>query len=123
MDCVAEVQNDGAEDREIETIQQGASKTFEFIVTAYCKENYPHICNNGDVKHTATMTTPTSGRTIAVDPSIIPYGTSVEIEGIGIRVAEDCGGAIKGNRIDLLFDTHQEALNFGRQTKEITILN
>ena len=69
------------------------------------------------------MTTPTSGRTIAVDPSIIPYGTSVEIEGIGVRIAEDCGGAIKGNRIDLLFDTHQEALNFGKQIKQVKILN
>lgn len=72
---------------------------------------------------TATGTTPTTGRTIAVDPNVIPYGTQVEIEGIGVRIAEDCGGAIKGNRIDLLFETHQEALEFGRQTKQVTILN
>lgn len=69
------------------------------------------------------MTTPTAGRTIAVDPKIVPYGTSVEIEGVGVRVAEDCGGAIKGNRIDLLFETHEEALRFGRQTREVTILS
>ena len=69
------------------------------------------------------MTRPTAGRTIAVDPNVIPYGTQVEIEGIGVRIAEDTGGAIKGNRIDLLFETHQEALEFGRQTKQVTIIN
>lgn len=98
-------------------------KTEEFVITAYCCENYPHICNNGDATYRATMTTPTAGRTIAVDPKIVPYGTSVEIEGVGVRVAEDCGGAIKGNRIDLLFETHEEALRFGRQTREVTILS
>lgn len=69
------------------------------------------------------MTRPTAGRTIAVDPDFIPYGSMIEIEGVGVRIAEDCGGAIKGNRIDLLFETHQEALEFGRQTKQVTILN
>lgn len=92
-----------------------------FIITAYCKENYPHICNDGDSTYTSTGTNPTSGRTVAVDPNIIPYGTRVDIEGVGTRIAEDCGGAIKGNRIDLLFDSHEEALEFGIQTKEVTI--
>lgn len=82
--------------------------------TAYCCENYPHICNDGDATCTATGTKPTPGRTIAVDPSVIPYGAEVIING-NTYIAEDCGGAIKGNRIDILFDTHEEALQFGRQ--------
>ena len=52
-----------------------------------------------------------SGYSIAVDPSVIPYGTEVIINGVTYR-ADDCGGAIKGNRIDVYFDTHEEALEF-----------
>ena len=52
-----------------------------------------------------------SGYSIAVDPSVIPYGTEVVINGVTYR-ADDCGGAIKGNRIDVYFDTHEEALEF-----------
>lgn len=123
MDSVEEDVGGGAKNKEVETVQQGVAKTFEFVITAYCKEDYPHICNDGDSTYTATMTTPTAGRTVAVDPNVIPYGAEIKIDGVGVRIAEDCGGAIKGNRIDLLFDTHQEALEWGRQTRKVTILN
>lgn len=93
----------------------------EFLLTAYCGENYPHICNDGDATNTATGTTPTAGRTIAVDPKIIPYGTEVIIDG-HVYIAEDCGGAIKGNRIDVFFPTHAEALQFGVQHAEVSII-
>lgn len=53
------------------------------------------------------------GRTIAVDPSIIPIGTTVFIDGIGIRTAEDTGSAIRGSRIDVFMDDVQEARQFG----------
>lgn len=49
---------------------------------------------------------------IAVDTDIIPYGKSVFIDGIEY-VAEDCGGAIKGNRIDIYMDSHEAAVEFG----------
>lgn len=55
------------------------------------------------------------GRTIAVDPAVIPLGTTVLIEGIGIRTAEDTGSAIKGTRIDVFMNDLQEALQFGVQ--------
>ena len=87
-------------------------------ISAYCKENYPHICNNGDSSSTSTGTTPTPDRTVAVDPKVIPYGSEVIIDG-HTYIAEDCGGAIKGNRIDILFETHQEALEFGIQYREV----
>lgn len=60
-----------------------------YILTAYCPcEN---CCGKSD-GITASGTKATEGRTIAVDPTIIPYGTKVEIQGLGIFIAEDCGG-------------------------------
>ena len=59
---------------------------------------------------------------IAVDPAVIPLGTRVFIPGYGEAVAEDVGGAIRGNRIDVAFDTHEEAVFFGWQDLEIFIM-
>ncbi|MEA2016369.1 MAG: 3D domain-containing protein [Actinomycetota bacterium] len=52
---------------------------------------------------------------IAVDPDIIPLGTEVEIKDMGVFTAEDTGGKIKGNRLDIYFDSKKEAKNFGRR--------
>ena len=60
---------------------------------------------------------------IAVDPAVIPLGTRVYIPDYGEAVAEDTGGAIKGNRIDIAFDTYEEAINFGRQSLQIYIID
>ena len=87
-------------------------------LTAYCSENYPHICNDGDSTLTSTGVKPTVGRTVAVDPSVIPYGSEVIING-HTYIAEDCGGSIKGNRVDIFFATHQEALDFGIQYADV----
>ena len=59
---------------------------------------------------------------ISVDPNFIPLGTRVYIPGYGEAVADDTGGAIFGNRIDIAFDTYEEAINFGRQNIEIYII-
>lgn len=93
----------------------------EFVITHYCTENYPHICNDGDATHTATGTRPTPGRTIAVDPDVIPYGTEVII-GSHTYIAEDTGGAINQNRIDIVVDTHEEALQKGLYTTEVFLV-
>ena len=58
---------------------------------------------------------------IAVDPSFIPLGTRGFIPGYGDATADDIGYAIKGNRFDIAFDTHEEALLFGRRSLEIYI--
>ncbi|GIP36322.1 3D domain-containing protein [Paenibacillus sp. J2TS4] len=62
---------------------------------------------------TASGTTVTEGRTIAVDKSVIPLGWWVYIEGIGYRRAEDTGGAVKGNKIDVYFESESYANKFG----------
>lgn len=65
----------------------------------------------------------TNPRVVAVDPSVIPLGTTVEIEGYGKYVAADTGGAIKGNKIDIHFQTVKECIEFERKPVKVTILN
>ena len=93
----------------------------DFNITYYCKENYDHICGTSNGK-TSTGNKATVGRTIAVDPSLIPYGSQVYIEGYGWYIAEDCGGAVDGNHIDMLVETHEEALALGRDNEDVWIL-
>lgn len=81
-----------------------------FTLTAYC--GCEKCCGKSD-RITATGAYAVEGVTIAVDPAVIPYGSLVDIEGIGTFVAEDCGGAIKGNKIDIYFERHEDALKFG----------
>lgn len=78
-------------------------------MTAYSSEE------PGIGTRTASGTRVTEGRTIAVDTSVIPMGWWVYIEGIGFRRAEDTGGAIKGNKIDVYYDSVKNARNFGRK--------
>ena len=75
----------------------------------------------GNSKHTASGTLVRHG-VIAVDPNMIALGTRVFIPGYGEAVAEDIGGSIKGHRIDVAFDSHEEALAFGRRDLEIIII-
>ena len=57
---------------------------------------------------------------IAVDPNVIPYNSEVIINGKTYE-AQDCGGAIKGNRIDVYFEDHDDALEFGVQYAEVFV--
>ena len=63
----------------------------------------------------------TEGYSIAVDPRVIPYGTEVVINGHTYK-AQDCGGAIKGNRIDVYHENHQTALEFGVKYAEVFVV-
>ena len=70
---------------------------------------------------TATETWPSRG-TIAVDPAIIPLGTRLYVEGYGEGIAEDTGGAIKGEILDLYMESEDECWDWGRRTVEVRII-
>lgn len=101
-----------------EKSQSGQSMTME--ATAYTAECY------GCSGVTATgidLNADRNKKLIAVDPSVIPLGSRVHVEGYGEAIAGDTGGAIKGNRIDLHMPTKGEANDFGRRTVNITVLD
>ena len=79
----------------------------------------PHDDGNGGRTALGTAVRP---GVIAVDPRVIPLGTKVYIPGYGMAVAEDTGGSIKGNRIDIAFATTKECMSFGRQRITIYIM-
>lgn len=99
----------------------------EYKLTAYC--SCKKCCgkwadNRGPEVVGSIGKVLTAGYSIAVDPNVIPYGSIVIINGKEYE-AMDCGGAIKGNRIDVYFNSHEEALEFGVQyanvfLKEVT---
>lgn len=64
-----------------------------------------------------------NAKVISVDPSVIPLGSKVLVEGYGEAIAGDTGGAIKGNKIDIFIPSKQDAINFGRKQLKVTILN
>lgn len=96
--------------------QQEAAQTQEqtFTVTAYCPcEKCCGAYANG---YTATGAKATQGVTIAADPDVLPMGTEIELDGHTYTV-QDTGGAIAGNRLDLYFDSHEDALRWGVREK------
>ena len=105
----------------LKTIEYELVYMGEFKLTHYCTEKRDHICGNGDGL-TATGTRITVGKSIAVDPDIIPYGTQVYIEGYGWRVADDCGGAVKSKHIDIAVETHSDALSMGVKNGGVWLL-
>lgn len=112
----AEAVTDGTGDLEAESAETaGWTSAGIFKVTHYC--NCEH-CQGEYIGMTATGTAPKAGRTIAVDPDKIPLGSVVKIDGQEY-VAEDTGGAIKGNRVDIFVADHDEAVTKG--IKEETV--
>jgi len=88
-------------------------------VTAYCCESYEHICGTGDGL-TATGIPVTPG-IVAVDPEVIPLGSTVVIDGQRY-LAADTGGMVKGLHVDIAVPTHEEAAAFGSQVAEVWII-
>jgi 3D (Asp-Asp-Asp) domain-containing protein len=99
----------------------------EFKLTAYCScskccgkwaNNRPLDEYGNEIVIGSIGERLTAGYSIAVDPNVIPYKTEVIINGITYK-AQDCGGGIKNNDIDVYFDNHEDALDFGVQYAEV----
>lgn len=95
-----------------------------FNVTFYSSEYASTGRNPGDKYYgiTASGTKATLGRTIACPPQY-SFGTKINIEGIGVRVCEDRGGAIKGNHLDVYVSSESEAYRLGRQYLKGQVVN
>ena len=92
------------EELEVDVVKESGLKSLgTFKLTAYCP---CESCSGNWGKQTSTGAIATEGRTVAVDPSVIPYGTVLIINGHEY-VAEDCGAAVKGNVIDIFFNEHK----------------
>ncbi len=87
------------------------SRAYDMVATAYT-----HTGNN-----TSTGVSPYVG-VVAVDPSVIPMGSRLYVEGYGYGRAMDKGSAIKGNRIDVFLDTQSQALSWGRRSVKVYLL-
>lgn len=83
----------------------------EYTISFYC--DCPICAKSAKGSKTATGTKPKEGKTIACDGNTLKMGDIVYIETIGVRVCEDKGGAIKGNRIDVYMDDHDIANKIG----------
>ena len=102
-----------------EAIKSNAKSLGNYKLTFYCP---CAVCNGAADAKTASGTTPTEGRTIAVDSSVIPLGSRGYIEGYGVFIAEDTGGAIKNNKIDVLVSSHSRAYDLGVKYANIYLL-
>ncbi|MCD8082261.1 MAG: 3D domain-containing protein [Clostridiales bacterium] len=89
-----------------------------FRTTGYCP---CRLCSEGYGRATCTGALATANHTIAVDPKVIPFGSRIMIDGI-IYTAEDRGGGVKGNHIDIYFDTHSQTRQHGNQMQEVFLL-
>ena len=92
-----------------------------FTVTKYIPRSPAYGKTNDG--YTATMwKADPKARIVAVDPKLIPYGSWVWIDGLGWYHAQDCGGAIKGFRLDLLTETEHDAMQFGKQDRFVIVV-
>ncbi|MED4136690.1 LysM peptidoglycan-binding domain-containing protein [Priestia megaterium] len=103
-----------------ESSQQASGKSMTVEATAYtanCAGCSGTTATGVDLKANPNQ------KVIAVDPSVIPLGSKVYVEGYGEAVAADTGGAIKGNRIDVFVPAEGDAQQFGRKSVKITVMN
>ena len=88
----------------------------EFQVTGYCSCTI--CCGEKEERLTKSETVPRASHTVAADPSVIPLGTRIVIDDV-VYTMEDTGKAVEGMRLDIFFDSHEEAVRYGRKEKYV----
>lgn len=126
--CVTVIEKDDTEPPTVSesTLTESEPEYIEFRAMAYCG---CHLCcgkwannrPNGKIIGAAGVELK-QGVSIAADFSVLPIGTSVEIEGLGTYKVQDTGAAITGNKIDIYFLNHDDAVEFGVQTVYLRVL-
>lgn len=111
-----------------EPAQQAApsgGRELEVVATAYTANPSENGTYDGRVLTAMghDLTANPDMKMIAVDPNVIPLGSKVWVEGYGEAIAGDTGGAIKGNRIDVLVGSDAAAEQWGRKTVTVKILD
>ncbi|SEB03681.1 3D (Asp-Asp-Asp) domain-containing protein [Bacillus nitratireducens] len=112
--------------KETETSAPSSSRELRVQATAYTADPLENGYKAGDQVKSAmghNLTANPNMKLIAVDPSVIPLGSKVWVEGYGVAIAGDTGGAIKGNKIDVLMPDKGTSSNWGRKTVTVKILN
>jgi len=91
---------------------------------AFMQPVFAYGPNKGKKKEVGVTASGTKARlgTIAADTSVYPFGTKIFVPGYGWGVVEDRGGAIKGQRIDLFFNSHRDALQWGRKRVVVEVV-
>ena len=92
-----------------------------FTVTKYLARSEAYGKDNDGFTATMTKADP-KARIVAVDPKLVPYGSWVWIESLGWYHAEDCGGAIKGFRLDVMTGNERDAMDFGKQDRFVIVV-
>lgn len=105
--------------REVTTSSNVAGRASRAIVM----EASAYLASDGDGYGITATGIPAVRGVVAVDPDVIPLGTRLFIPGYGEAVAADTGGAIIGNKIDLVMDSYGEAMDFGRRDVTVYVLD
>ena len=89
-----------------------------FTTTAYCS---CRRCCRGGKNRTKSGTIPQAGHTISADLRVFPLGTKLRINGV-VYTVEDSGSGIRGNKLDIFFNSHSQALQYGKRSADVYIV-
>ena len=118
------VKTEKVEESSVESSEESSEQSPEGETITVTATAYTAKCDgcSGVTSTGVDLNANPNAKVIAVDPNVIPLGSEVYVEGYGYATAADVGGAIKGNKIDLHVPTKEEAVNWGAQQVNVTVI-